>query len=194
MEARSRGYLPHIDHAHYQFITYRLADSLPTAAVKSLHLITDSNKRKRQLEVYLDAGYGFCLLAKDQHAQTVLDSWRYSAGKSYDLIAYVIMPNHVHLLIHPYQGQSLDAIVQRWKSYTAHMLNQQDKTSGRSVWMPDYWDRYIRDEQHFNRSVEYIHNNPVQAGLVGCAEDWCYSSIHGFKLPWEKADCKSGHR
>jgi hypothetical protein len=52
--------------------------------------------------------------------------------------------------------------------------SQEQKTRG--VWMRDYWDRFIRDEKHFVAAVEYIHMNPVKAGLVEKAEDWYWST------------------
>lgn len=47
---------------------------------------------------------------------------------------------------------------------------------GRSLWMRDYWDRFIRDEQHLETAIHYIHQNPVKAGLCQSAETWRWSS------------------
>jgi putative transposase len=66
-------------------------------------------------------------------------------------------------------------VVHSWKSFTAHEIN---KLTGRSgpVWAVDYFDRFMRDEEHFHATVGYIEQNPVKARLVGSAEEWRFSS------------------
>jgi REP element-mobilizing transposase RayT len=71
--------------------------------------------------------------------------------------------------------------VQSWKSFTgrwvlARRFELKIELPSRRFWMPDYWDRYIRDERHFSKVVHYIHQNPVAAGLCQKAEDWLWSS------------------
>ncbi len=105
----------------------------------------------------------------------VQDSLQHFHGTKYDLIAWVIMPNHVHALIRQRQGGLIAAIVQSWKTYTAKRI-----LGTGNLWQRDYWDRFVRDDQHFWRSVHYIHENPVKARLVERAEDWRWSSAHGF--------------
>jgi hypothetical protein len=85
------------------------------------------------------------------------------------------MPNHVHVLIRM-MHVPLATIVQSWKSYTAHEAN---KLLGRKgiFWMPDYFDRFIRDERHFKATVDYILQNPVKAGLVYAPEQWPWSGF-----------------
>ncbi len=83
------------------------------------------------------------------------------------------MPNHVHVLIEV-KEHSLSDIVRSWKSYTAHQVNKLLGRTGR-FWMPDYFDRFIRDERHFAATVEYIRQNPVKAGLVDAPEKWPWS-------------------
>ena len=51
---------------------------------------------------------------------------------------------------------------------------------GSIVWQKEYWDRFIRGQNHFNKAVESIHQNPVKAGLVSSAEDWPWSSVKCF--------------
>lgn len=106
------------------------------------------------------------------------------AGARYDLIAWVVMPNHVHVLIRTYEGVTLGKIVQSWKSYTGRQISKmqtaQETRLGNQdsagIWMREYWDRFIRDEPHFQTVIAYIHQNPVKAGLVAHAEDWFWSS------------------
>jgi len=85
------------------------------------------------------------------------------------------MPNHIHVLVETVEGYTLSEILHSWKSYTAQEAN---KILGNkdTFWQREYFDRYVRDDGHFAACVEYIHQNPVKAGLVPCAEDWRFSS------------------
>lgn len=97
------------------------------------------------------------------------------------------MPNHVHVLIEPLQ--SLAAIVQAWKSFTARWALSRNEElqlgipSSRHLWMREYWDRYIRDENHLTGVIQYIHDNPVKAGLCGNAQEWPWSSAGNADVP-----------
>ena len=165
-------------------ITYRLADSLPQKVLNKLKDLYQENKtdakQRKYIETMLDAGYGSCILQINEIANIVIENWFYFDSKRYDLIAYVVMPNHVHLLIKTYEKLDLKHIVHSWKSYTANEIKK--ALAGKlpalpaSVWQCDYWDRFIRDENHFNKAIEYIHNNPVKAGLVNSPEKWNWSS------------------
>jgi putative transposase len=207
----SRGYLPHCDHPGLlQSITYRLADSLPAAVLRHMDAELRTlppgrrdTERRRRVEAWLDAGHGSCVLRLPEAATCVVDTWRHFAGERYDLIAWVVMPNHVHVLVRVYEGVPLAKIVQSWKSYTGRRirpmmeesraasqqiptLTQQDSRAGAQqsqaprVWMREYWDRYIRDEQHFHMAVDYTHQNPVKARLVATAADWPWSSAREY--------------
>ena len=101
----------------------------------------------------------------------------------YRLIAWCVMPNHVHVLIAP--KESLFKVVQSWKSYTGRWAMRKNAelglgVPGRAFWMREYWDRYIRDERHFQQVVDYIHRNPVKTGLCREPQDWPWSSAHAF--------------
>ena len=176
----SRGYLPHRDAgAIYQMITYRLADALPNEV--ALRLAGELDARdgdsayRARIEAYLDAGHGECWLRRADVAGIVLDSWRHFDGERYDLVAWVIMPNHVHVAVRM-REKSLSDVVHGWKSFTARRINTLLNRSGK-VWQDDYWDRYIRDERHYAAAVAYIHDNPVKAGLALRAEEWEWSSM-----------------
>ena len=180
----SRGYLPHLDRPGLiQGITFRLWDSLPAHVVALLQeeaeTTADEIKRAR-VEAYLNAGYGRCYLREPQIARLVEQAFFYFDGQRYRLIAWVVMPNHVHVLIEQFEGQPLDKIIHSWKSYTATEANDYLRRQGK-FWYPDYYDRYIRDERHFANAVNYIHNNPVKAGLVEQAEDWEFSSARVYQ-------------
>ena len=175
---RSRGYLPHFDQPGLvQMITFRLADALPREAVIKLGQI---EQRKpdlyRRAESWLDAGYGACVLGTPEAAQVVSDALRHFDQQRYVLFAWVIMPNHVHVLIETRVGWSISAVVHSWKSFTANTVNRQLGRTG-PLWQREYFDRAIRDERHFWAVVDYIHNNPVKANLVSEAKDWPFSSF-----------------
>jgi putative DNA methylase len=178
-----RGYLPHYDASRaLQSITYRLADSLPRSVLQrfaaELAHETDSERQRelrRRSEDFLDSGHGSCVLGQPAIAEAVLAAWRHFHGQRYCLHAWIVMPNHVHVLCEPLAGHTIPQIVGVWKSFTALAINRLLGRSG-ALWMEDYWDRFIRDETHYHRVIAYIHDNPVKAGLASSPEDWPWSS------------------
>ena len=87
------------------------------------------------------------------------------------------MPNHVHVLIEPLAGCALAEIVRTWKTFSARTINKRHQQTG-SLWSPDYHDRFIRDQDHYDSARAYIRRNPVKAGLCRAAEDWRWSSAY----------------
>jgi REP element-mobilizing transposase RayT len=177
----SRGYLPHYDGGQItQFLTYRLADSLPQKVLRNLEfqlereLITEREKLIA-VETYLDKGIGKCYLRRTEIAEMVEENILKFADHKYKLHAWVIMPNHVHLLLTPKEGHSLSGIVHSCKSYTSQKANKLLKRTGR-FWFPEPFDRFIRDHEHFEKAFNYIERNPVKAGLCENQSDWRYSS------------------
>jgi REP element-mobilizing transposase RayT len=173
----SRGYLPHFDASTLiQAITFRLADSLPKAAYDDLAATApDDSVLRRRIEAMIDSGRGACWLRDPSIAAIVQDSlWNFD-GERYRLIAWTLMPNHVHVMIEQMEGFLLADCVHAWKSFTAKAANKHLGRTG-AFWAPEYFDRYIRDQAHFDSAVHYIHENPVKAGLVVRSEDWQWSS------------------
>jgi REP element-mobilizing transposase RayT len=154
-------------------ITYRLADSLP----EDVNPVSETAQQRRSIEKYLDAGYGSCVLRRPDVARLVIRNWEHFDGIRYELVAWVVMPTHVHVMIRASKGQSLSRIVHSWKSYSAKAIVKMANVR-RPVWHPDYWDRFIRDAGHFSDATEYIIQNPVSAGLVREPRDWPWSSAH----------------
>jgi type I restriction enzyme R subunit/putative DNA methylase len=187
----SRGYLLHRDELRLiQSVTFRLVDSLPQKKLKLLshelaHIEGDrvEIERRKRIEEWLDAGMGCCALAHPEVARFVQNTFLHFHGERYHLHAWCIMPNHVHILIEPMF--ELAAIVQGWKSFTARWILRQNQRLGLQIpesnqfWMREYWDRYIRDANHYQKVVEYIHQNPVKAKLCRVPEDWPWSSGNG---------------
>ncbi len=177
----SRGYLPHFDADGFtQFITFRLADSMPQNVLAKWRLereqneITDADFRRR-VEYYLDQNYGACELRDKRIALVLQDTLLKWDGERYQLIAWVIMPNHAHILLTPMRGVKVCDIMHSIKSYTAHEANKILNRKGR-FWSKEYFDRYIRDYRHFASTITYIENNPVKARLCESPEKWPYGS------------------
>ncbi len=186
-EWRSRGYLPHFDRPGLlQAITFRLQDSIPAQILAAWreelsHAATLPETKRRQVELrgqldhYEDAGHGACWLRDPRVARVVEDALLHFDGGHYRLLAWCIMPNHVHALIESEEGRRLEGIVHSWKSFTALQANRLLRRRG-AFWFREYHDRYVRDEEHFANVVHYIEMNPVKAGLVKTADQWRFSS------------------
>lgn len=186
----SRGYLPHYDGGEItQFVTVHLGDALPKKVVDAwkaeLAQETDEERKKQlywRAEKYIDRGYGECYLRLASVANIVRDALRHFDGVRYKLIAWVIMPNHIHFLLRPVAEVELEDIIHSIKSYTALRANRILGRTGK-FWQEEYFDRYIRDFDHFENVVSYIEWNPVKAGLCTKPEDWPFSSRTAGTLP-----------
>jgi putative DNA methylase len=167
--------LPHFDSPEtVQAITFRLGDALPRAVL--LARAEESGPAyRRRIAQELDAGHGACLLREPAAAALVEAALFHGAGERYHLHAWVIMPNHVHVLITPFVGYRLADIVQAWKSWTAKAINRQLQRTG-SIWQREYFDRFMRDDKQLEATIAYIEQNPVKAGLIGKASEWRFGS------------------
>lgn len=166
---RSRGYLPHWerDSATY-FITIRTADSISPEQIQKLKLsrYTPDEKRAatiRAVEVLLDKQPRIGPLKGDA-ARIVAESIVYRDGKDYDLRAWCVMPNHMHLVFQLKEGKKLAKVLHSLKSYTAHQVNLMFRSTG-ALWEREYFDRIVRSDQ-LNDFVRYVLNNPKKACLA----------------------------
>ena len=184
----SRGYLPHFESAEAtQHVAFHLADSLPKTVLLRLEaeLKTfpgekrDAERRKR-IDAWIDAGHGSCILRNPAIAGMAQQSLLRFDAERYRLLAWVVMPNHIHVLFQPMNGWSVAKIVASWKKFTASKIYDHHQRTGEGprppIWHREYWDRYIRNQDHFQQAIDDIHLNPVKAGLVGSAEAWPWSS------------------
>ena len=198
----TRGYLPHFDDGRVvQIVTFRLADSLPVAVLEKLEeLALDDTKRRAKIEWYLDQGMGSSLLRDPGHAAAVCGALMETEGVTHWLHAWVIMPNHVHVLVEPHAGRTIGQLVGAWKSVSARKIlpgsaavpgrilnpaagdGRAPRRSKLRLWQPDYFDRFIRDSRHYRAAVDYIHQNPVGAGLVALPPHWPWSSAAPLSL------------
>lgn len=187
----SRGYIPHFDAGSSpQFITWRLADSLPAHVIQEIEFeikILEESEQERiryqRMESYLDAGHGEALLARPPAAKAVEDALFFDAGHHYELHAWVIMPNHVHVLLTPLECSHLSQIMRRIKTASAVRANQALSRTG-TLWQPDYFDRYIRDAEHYQKVRHYIEWNACKAGLAIDPKSyrWCSANARSFEL------------
>jgi REP element-mobilizing transposase RayT len=179
-----RAYYRHLPHWRQEGVTYfvtaRLSDSLPKGRVQELISIRKQwatryaqprNKQQweellelltQRLDDWLDQGSGSCILASSENSQLVAKAFHHFDGQRYELGAYVIMPNHFHLLIRPFSDaiHPLENILQSWKSYTSRRIVWPDTCRDR-LWQRESFDRIVRDEEHLFKSLQYIGSNPA---------------------------------
>ena len=183
----NRGYLPHFDAPKLiQHISFHLADSLPAQKVQRMleriDVLPINEQKQAKIEYWqqlLDNGYGCCLLKQSNFAAIIQDSLLFGDQQRYRLLAWVIMPNHVHALIEQKENWPLSKIVQSWKRHSSRQIHKLDSSTINPLWQRDYWDRFVRNEQHYYTTKHYIEANPVKAGLVTSAEQWPWSSAAG---------------
>ena len=164
------------------FITFRLADSIPTGRLEEWRLerkawltrnpepwsqdveIEYHRLFSQQIDTWLDAGHGDCPLRDPIFRKPLSDSLRHSDGERYQLHSWVTMPNHVHVLVTLSKDDRLESEVGAWKSVSARRINRLLGRSG-ALWQEDYFDRLVRDREHFANCVRYIRRNPEKARL-----------------------------
>ncbi len=176
------------------FITFRLTDSLPLKALDSLtadaSLLLEKAEAgdplspeetsqwmtfyKKHVDPLLDQGHGNCVLKEAKVADLVKNALRHFDGKKYDLLAWCVMPNHVHALFVPLDDHNPAGIVQSWKSLTGYAANKILKRSG-EFWQKDTCEQALASEKEFNARLEQILTDPKNAGL----EDWSHHDAKG---------------
>ena len=180
---QTRRRLPHWEQQGATFfITFRLADAVPQKLLRQwkeeletwrkFHpepwdASTKYEYQKRfhdAREAWLDQGHGECILRRPQIAATIANSLRHFDGDRYALDSFVVMPNHVHVLVRPHEAHSLPEILHSWKSFSAKEINKLRERSG-AVWQDENYDRMVRDFAELERYRDYIKENPVAAKL-----------------------------
>ena len=115
-----------------------------------------------RMEKWLDAGYGECILSREDCRQIVAEAFEHFNGSRYALHSYIVMPNHVHVLVEFLAKEDMPKILHSWKSYTASAINRVLGRTG-SVWQRDYFDRLVRNADHYGRCLAYIRKNESAA-------------------------------
>jgi len=98
----------------------------------------------------------------------------------FELIAYVVMPDHFHLLIDPKENDLSD-IIKRIKIKFAYQYRKKNNLYRKTVWQKRFWDHIIRDQEDLNKHIDYIHYNPIKHLKIKSPFDWAFSSIHNYK-------------
>lgn len=185
----TRGYLPHYDKpGTMQMVTFRLADAMPAGLRQeweSLLAIEDAREQRTKLEEYLDRGRGECVLEEARVAAAVEEVFLRFDGQRYRMTAWVVMPNHVHVLFELWD-MPMGKLLKAWKGTSANAANRVLGRTG-TFWQEEYWDRYMRDEEHFRKAKHYIEWNPVKAHLVKEPEAWRFGSANP-QWRWSAAD------
>jgi REP element-mobilizing transposase RayT len=181
-----RGYLPHRDEPGLtQFVTFHLADSFPESLRfewEHFAKVEDDRAQRKLIEAYLDKGRGECHLLRPEIAKLVEDNFRQfgescglqSRAPRYELRAWVIMQNHVHVLF-KVGAVSMSETIGAWKKHTGRLANRLLGKQG-AFWAEDYFDVFMRDAEHERQTGRYIENNPAKAGLVLDPKTWLWSS------------------
>jgi REP element-mobilizing transposase RayT len=165
-----------------QFITFRLYDSVPEWLLRQwrlelAHLPKDERRQEEEVRMnrYADDGRGSCYLARPEIASIVENALLYYHGERYEMHAWTIMPNHVHCLARFDSEAGMWETIKAWKGYTGRRANEALKRRG-PFWYRDFYDRFIRNGEHFDNVVRYIDRNPVKARLCANAQGWAYGS------------------
>src|ERR1700757_117503 len=174
---RDRGRLPHWekDSATY-FITFRLADSLPKSVLERIeaerkNIIATASQLRREfsaaerkrlsqlsttcIERFLDSGAGACHLKHPAIAALVSQALYNFDEKRYRLFAWCIMPNHVHVVVRLFPGQTLASVLHSWKSFTSKRACKILRMAG-VLRQREYYDHLLRSEAEFDRAVNYV--------------------------------------
>ncbi len=212
--------LPHIQPIGGTFfVTYRLKDTLPRtvaeqfkqekqARYRQLREAEDETlkqrlyeEQKRQFARY-DNFLDRCVcgerwLQRPEIATEAVNSLGFWADKWYELIAYTVMPNHVHAVMdlsiqdigstitapslfdesESVEYRQLYQVMKSVKNFSARKSNELLNRSG-SFWQKESYDHLVRDEKELRRIIRYVLENPVKAGLVKCWEDWPFTFLH----------------
>ena len=193
---RNRGRMPHWEKdSGLYFITFRQADALPKPVLKKIaerHRILVAEETAgvrllpkqqaemaefspRKMEEYCDRGSGSCALADQRIAGATAAALRFRDGKHYRLLAWCIMPNHVHVVARLLPGADLATVLKTWKQFSSKAANLVLGQSGR-FWQREYYDRLIRNEQEYSRAIRYVVENPIKAGLQNWPWVWSADS------------------
>jgi REP element-mobilizing transposase RayT len=174
--------------------TFRLADSLPKEVLlrfehehaEALHRLPAKAAAERsgeihlelsrKIERFLDQGVGECHLRRPEIANMVADALQHFHGRQYLLDDWVVMSNHVHVILWPMPNFTLSEILKSRKRHTARQANLILRRTGEIFWQRESYDHWIRNDDEKARIRRYIRMNPVNARLCQSPEDWKWSS------------------
>jgi type I restriction enzyme R subunit len=164
------------------FVTFRTADSLPQSKLLEINEQKevwlrhhpepwsdgdweDYHRRfTEKIQAWLDAGYGICALRRPEVAGIVSSALHHFDMDRYVLDEFVVMPNHIHVLLMPLADHALEHILHSWKSFTSNKINSTLETSG-TFWMDENFDHAVRSWEQMENFRAYVRENPGKAGL-----------------------------
>jgi len=181
---RLAGSLPKVVSLQFEEEQQRLADDPRHSDTHSDWAIQQHKRLFARWDDYLhQARQGPRWLEQPEVAQAVRDVFHQYVDDFYTLYAYVIMANHVHILIQPLTDRRTDlpvplrVITQRLKGSTARYANLLLNRTGQAFWAQESYDHWARNPQETARIINYIVNNPVKAGIVKNPEDWPWTWV-----------------
>jgi REP element-mobilizing transposase RayT len=187
---RTRRKLPHwFQEGRTYFVTFRLADSMPREkrehlesqrdawmhgkGLKSLdeieHLSEEDRKEYHRIftakiHELLDIGYGSCVLREPENAKIVSNALMFFDGQRCEMISFVVMPNHVHVLTCPIEPHRLSELLHSWKRFTSREIHKRTGVTG-TLWLDENFDHIVRSEHQLEHFRNYIRDNPKKARL-----------------------------
>jgi putative transposase len=134
-------------------------DKLPINQRREFH-----STFSREYLAYLDQGHGACVLKRADLSGIVAKSLLHFEGERYRMGDFVVMPNHVHLLVCLLESTDLQEQCYSWKKFTATQINQLLSRRGR-FWQEESFDHLVRSPEEFEHLQRYIAENPTKASL-----------------------------
>ncbi len=198
LEKRQGSRLPHwrLSGGVY-FLTFRLGDSIPSSVIQSLQeefefevaikegalgrrlTALELSRAKRRwlgkVDAHLDQGIGSCVLARPECAQVIKKTILHPSP--HRLLAWAVMPNHVHLVVQPHAETDLSDLLQEWKSLTARRINRLLSRRG-SLWQKESFEHLIRHSESLDKFIRYTLDNPSKAGI----HSWPYLGSVSFPV------------
>lgn len=185
----TQGTLPHWQQARRTyFVTWRTADSIPLQLLNAWKMereawlvehcigpdevdsLPDDQRREyhqrfaQHWHDALDKGHGECLLRQDRIRSVVENTLRHFDGSRYSLGDFVLMPNHVHLLVTPFDGHDIRKLCFSWKRFSSGQVNRLLGRKG-DLWQTESFDHLIRHVASLRKLQCYIEDNPAKARL-----------------------------
>ena len=187
---RTRRTLPHwFQEGRTYFVTFRLADSMPREkreqieaqrdawmrlkglrSLDEIETLQDEDRKEyhriftAKIHELLDAGYGSCVLREPENAQIVSNALLFFDGQRCEMISFVVMPNHVHVLTCPIEPHTLSELLHSWKRHTSREINKRMGTGG-TLWLDENFDHIVRSHEQLDHFRNYIRDNPKKARL-----------------------------
>lgn len=195
---KARRHLPHWEQKGVtQFVTFRQADAIAQEKLDLWNAEREAWLRdhaqpwdseteelyhrlfSERLETWLDQGAGSCVLAREDAARLVENAMQHFDGERYVLDAYVVMPNHVHVLLKPLGEHTLSDIMHSWKSFTSREIKKACELGDGPFWQAERFDHALRSEASLETKRTYIRENPRKAKLQGGFRIGCGIGVVG---------------